>query len=131
MICNKPLNNRKGLALLTTMFSAVVFTGVIIGLAFYLNNVKPNPVIPVTTLISADYQMESAIIIEMQKVKKNSEYKPQAFEKDILPGIKMKVDCSQTSSNEWLFDATVNGRGIERHLKVLGNKQIPDKLLFQ
>lgn len=112
------------------MILAFSVTFISIGLALYLNSLKPNPVVPVTTLISADYQMESAIIFQMQKYKNNPEKEPKSFEKEILPGIHMSVQCSKTKNDQWLFDATVEGRGIKRHIKVIGHPQIPDKLIF-
>ncbi len=130
MICNNSLCSKKGLSIIGIMLLSFVVSLTSIGLALFLNSLKPNPMVPVTTLISADYQMESAIVMQMQKFKNNPENEPKSFEKDILPGIHMTVNCSKTENNQWLFDASVTGRGINRHIKVLGHAQIPDKLIF-
>lgn len=130
MICNNSLGHKKGISIIGIMLLSFVVTLVSIGLALYLNSLKPNPMVPVTTLISADYQMESAIVLQMQKFKNNPDNEPKSFEKDILPGIHMIVNCSKTENNQWLFEASVTGQGINRHIKVLGHSQIPDKLIF-
>lgn len=126
MICS----NRKGASLIFSMLLSMIMTSLFIVWAFYLNSIKPNPIVPIMTLLSADYQMESAVILQMQKYKNNPANEPKSFEKNIMPGVKMTVNCSKNGNNEWLFDAKVEGRGIYRTLTVIGNTQIPDKLLF-
>ena len=45
---------------------SAVLTLSIISIAWFLGSMKSSPLIPATTLIAADYQMESAIIMQMQ-----------------------------------------------------------------
>lgn len=134
MICNnlQPANSRgkRGISFVYTLILATFVTIISILLAILLNNFKPNPIIPATTLISADYQMESAIIRQMQKYRNNHKNEPKGFSGDIMPGITMVVDCSKINENEWLFEAKVSGRGISRSIKVKSNEDIPDKLIF-
>ncbi len=109
-------------ASLVTLFTA--FT------AYYLSLIKPSDMVSVTTLISADYQMESAIIMQMQRYKEKSSNEPKSFEKEIMLGIKMKVNCSKEADGEYLFEADVSGKNIHRQIKVKGCSDIPDKLIF-
>ena len=120
---------KKGSALSVVLLFVVLVNLFSIGLAFYLARLKPDPIIPINTIVSADYQMESVIIMQMQKYR-NSGEKPKSFEKDILPGIHMKVDCSEIEKDQWLFQASLNGRGIEKKIKVKSSPEIPDKLIF-
>lgn len=110
------------LAAFITLFTA--------SLAYYLSSVKPGNMVSVTTLISADYQMESAIIMQMQRYKEKNSNEPKSFEKEIMLGINMKVNCSKMDNGEYLFEADVNGRNIHRQIKVKGCSDIPDKLIF-
>ena len=125
MICN-----RKGFSLIYMMLLAGFITFFTAFLAYYLSSIKPSNMVSVTTLISADYQMESAIIMQMQRYKEKSSNEPKSFEKEIMLGIKMKVVCSKQANGEYLFEADVNGRNIHRQIKVKGCVDIPDKLIF-
>ena len=125
MICN-----RKGFSLIYMMLFAGFITFFTAFLAYYLSSIKPSNMVSVTTLISADYQMESAIIMQMQRYKEKSSNEPKSFEKEIMLGIKMKVVCSKQAEGEYLFEADVSGRNIHRQIKVKGCVDIPDKLIF-
>ena len=125
MICN-----RKGFSLIYMMLLAGLVTLFTAFTAYYLSLIKPSNMVSVTTLISADYQMESAIIMQMQRYKEKSSNEPKSFEKQIMLGIKMKVNCSKVADGEYLFEADVNGRNIHRQINVKGCTDIPDKLIF-
>ncbi len=125
MICN-----RKGFSLIYMMLFASLVTLFTAFTAYYLSLIKPSDMVSVTTLISADYQMESAIIMQMQRYKEKSSNEPKSFEKEIMLGIKMKVNCSKEADGEYLFEADVSGKNIHRQIKVKGCSDIPDKLIF-
>ena len=131
MICNKSIyNSRKGFSLISTMICAFFVTLFTIALAYYLSYIKPGAIVSVTSLISADYNMESAIISQMQKFKDDPKKEPKSFSKEIMLGINMSVECKKISDKEYLFEAKVDGRNIHREIKVKGNTTIPDKLIF-
>ena len=104
MICNK-FNSRKGFSLVHMMLFAAFITLFTSFLAYYLSSIKPSNMVSVTTLISADYQMESAIIMQMQRYKEKASNEPKSFEKEIMLGINMKVKCSKQANGEYLFEA--------------------------
>ena len=131
MTCNKSIfNSRKGLSLIHTMICAFFVTLFTIVLAYYLSYIKPGTIVSVTSLISADYNMESAIISQMQKYKDDPKKEPKSFNKEIMLAINMSVECKKISDKEYLFEAKVDGRNIHREIKVKGNTTIPDKLIF-
>ena len=124
MICN-----RKGFSLINMMIMACLITLFTSFLAYYLSSIKPSGMVSVTSLISADYQMESAIIMQMQRFRENPKNEPKSFDKEIMLGINMSVECKK-QNNDYLFDAVVKGRDILRRIKVKGCPTIPDKLIF-
>ena len=130
MICDNFFLPRKGASCVSLMILACFITVFISFLAYYLSLIKPSGMVSVTTLISADYQMESAIIMQMQKYRENKSNEPKSFEKEIMLGINMVVKCIKQPNNEYLFEAVVNGRNIHRQIKVKGCSEIPDKLIF-
>ena len=121
---------KKGVSLIYMMLLSGFFSLFIGVLAYYLSSIKPSGMVSVTTLISADYQMESAIIMQMQKYRENPANEPKSFEKEIMLGINMTVNCTKLSSGEFLFEAVVDGRNVHRQIKVKGCRDIPDKLIF-
>ena len=60
---------------------SVILTLSIISIAWFLSSMKSSPLIPATTLIAADYQMESAIIMQMQQLYNNQNMRPQPIQK--------------------------------------------------
>lgn len=109
---------------------ASILTLAIISIAFFLGQMKSSPLIPATTLIAADYQMESAIIMKMQQLHNNPASKPQPLEKEILPGIVMQLECSEQADKTWRFKASVKGQGIERNMQAIANSDNPEKIIF-
>lgn len=109
---------------------ASILTLAVISIAFFLGSMKSSPLIPATTLIAADYQMESAIIMQMQQLHNNPVSKPQRLEKEIMPGIIMLLECSEQPDKTWLFKAGVNGQGISRTMQAIATSDNPEKIIF-
>lgn len=109
---------------------SAVLTLSIISIAWFLGSMKSSPLIPATTLIAADYQMESAIIMQMQQLHNNQNIRPQPVQKEIMPGIIMNIECSEQPDKTWKFVASVAGQGISRNLQAIAGSNNPDKILF-
>ncbi len=109
---------------------SVSLTISIIIIAWFLGSMKSSPLVPATTLIAADYQMESAIIMQMQHLGSNPDHKPQAIKKEILPGIFMQLEVTPSDEKNWLFKANVSGQGISRSMQAIANSDNPDRILF-
>ncbi len=109
---------------------SAALTFLIILIAWFLGSMESSPLIPATTLIAADYQMESAIIMQMQQLSSNPQRRPQPMTKEILPGIIMKLESSENSDKSWVFKASVNGQGISRSMQATAHSSNPDKIMF-
>ncbi|MDD3145783.1 MAG: hypothetical protein PHD82_00655 [Candidatus Riflebacteria bacterium] len=102
----------------------------IIVIAWFLSSMESSPLIPATTLIAADYQMESAIIMQMQQLSSNSQRQPQPMNKEIMPGIIMRLDSTESDDKTWVFKASVTGQGINRKMQARAHSSNPDKIMF-
>ncbi|HNX75055.1 MAG TPA: hypothetical protein PLM07_07680 [Candidatus Rifleibacterium sp.] len=109
---------------------SVILTLSIILIAWFLGSMKSSPLIPATTLIIADYQMESAIIMQMQQLNSNPNQKPKPLKKEILPGIFLELQSSPKDEKSWIFKASVNGLGISRSMQAVADSDNPDRILF-
>lgn len=102
----------------------------IILIAWFLGSMKSSPLVPATTLISADYQMESAMIMQMQQLSGNPQRRPKPLDKEILPGIMLHLESTENADKSWLFKASVAGHGISRSMQAIAHSSNPDKITF-
>jgi hypothetical protein len=109
---------------------SVILTLSIISIAWVLGSMKSSPLIPATTLIAADYQMESAIIMQMQLLKQSADRIPQSMKKEIMPGIMMNLEVNRQTEKTWQFKASVTGMGIDRSMQAVADSSNPDKIIF-
>ncbi len=109
---------------------SVILTLSIISIAWALGSMKSSPLIPATTLLSADYQMESAIIMQMQQLRQSGARQPQSMHKEIMPGITMHLEVTRQTEKNWLFKAEVKGMGIDRSMQAVADSNNPDKIVF-
>ena len=125
-------SDKKGSSYVFILMLACLVSIISVFLAYYLTNIKPHKSISPSKLIAADYQIESAVIMLLQKCKSSSESKPQDLEKEIMPGFFMTIKCSQIQKDEYLFDASVKSENEEyyRKIKAKGNSANPDKIEF-
>ena len=99
--------------------------------ACYFSNKKHQKSISLSNLITVDYQLESAVIMQLQKLKNNTDSNPKNLEREIMPGILMKVNCKQDQTKDkYLFDSTISGVYVNKRILIKGCKDTPDKLTF-
>ena len=127
---NSFFKSRKGNAFVFILILAIIVAVFSVYMSYYLSNMKPPKPESITTLISSDYQMESAVIMQMQKYKTNKQNEPKSIDKEFLPGINLSVKCSKNQKDEFVFETTVSGNNYVRKLKIKADKDIPDKLEF-
>ena len=125
--------NREELSFIYIVIFACMVTLLTIILAFCLGNLKPINRVSVATLIESDYQMESAVLMQMQSFKQSRvSNKQDSLKKEIMPNIFMTVDCNQIKEDEFVFNTsiTVNGQNFYRRLKIKSRKSNPESLEF-
>lgn len=112
---------------------ACILTLMITSTAILLNNMHRALVVPAAAQIKADYQMESVIVMEMQKIRNdsNNNQKKFNFSKEISPGYFLILSSEQVSDDIWHFDISLNGPGFTRNLKARASKKFPDRIFYQ
>lgn len=124
------MHHRSGTVL--NLLLATTLTLLIISTAFLLNSMHRSLSMPVAAQLKADYQMESAIVMQMQKIRNDSKgnYKKINLSKEISPGYLMNLASEQISEEIWKFDITVQGPGFTRYLKAQVSKKYPDRIIY-
>lgn len=102
----------------------------IIAIAFFLSSMSRSVMIPVTAIINAEYQMESAIIMQTQKLRENPSEKSFSMEKLIMPGLILKLDTQPLNDRTWLIKASVKGHGIHSLIEATVQKDKPEQINF-
>ncbi|MDN5279113.1 MAG: hypothetical protein PWR01_3078 [Clostridiales bacterium] len=122
-------NSRSGtiayliMALLLTLFT--------ISTAVLLNSMHKAGVAPTAALLKADYQIESAIVMQMQKIKNegSENFRKINFSKEISPGFFLFLAAEQLSPKAWEFNVKVDGPGFSRNIKARASLQNPDRII--
>jgi hypothetical protein len=109
---------------------AAIMTVVVIVIAVFLSSMSSSPVIPAIALINADYQAESAMIMQMQKSRHTPLEKLRLLEKEIMPGVLLKLESNTADGEKWNFRATISGHGIAREILASADISRPDQLVF-
>ncbi len=127
---NPKMHSRSGTVL--NLLLACILTLLIISTAFLLNSMHRSLSVPAAAQLKADYQMESAIVMQMQKIRNDSKgnYKKLYSSKEISPGYLMNMASEQLSEEIWKFDITMQGPGFTRNLKAQASKNHPDRIIY-
>ena len=99
------------LAILLTLFA--------IGSAVVLSKNRVMSKVPIEMKIKADYEMQSALVMQFQKIRYNLEVASSSFSipsHTIAPGLTLCVKVDRVSSNSYNLKAQVNGKGFQRLL---------------
>ena len=123
------MNNRKGSVYFSILVGACLVSGFTIISAFYLSHIKPTKIANSLFLISTDYQTESYVTLQLSKYK-NNEKSIDSYEKEIISGIYMNSKSCKINSDEYLFEISCVGKGIDRKIKVKGSSSNPNKLIY-
>jgi hypothetical protein len=98
---------------------SAILTLSIITTAILLNNMRTSILIPPTTRIKAYYQMESAIIMQLQQIKQGKEVSGNDFDiisKTVAPGVKMKLLTNRISPSRINFKAQIEGENYSKSM---------------
>ncbi len=109
---------------------AAVMTLSVVFIAIMLNSMHIPPIVPATAIISTDYQIESAVIMLLQKTQSNPAQKETELVKDIMPGVNLKIKGKTEDGSSWVFLAEVQGLGLEKHVRIQVNRPTPDRLIY-
>ena len=127
----KEEENKKDYSIVYILLFASCVSIFTILVAYYFSNKKHQKSISLSNLITIDYQVESAVIMQLQKLKNNTDNKPKNLEREIMPGIFMKISCEQDQTKDnYLFDSTISGIYVNKRIQIKGCKNTPDKLTF-
>lgn len=123
--------NKKDYSIVFVLLFACCVSIFTIFVACYFSNRKLQKSISLSNLITVDYQIESAAIMQLQKLKNNTDSKPKNLEREIMPGIFMKISCEQDQTKDnYVFDSTISGIYVNKRIQIKGCKDTPDKLTF-
>lgn len=122
--------SKKGMSFFSVLVVPLIITLIITGVAIYLSLVQPKPEVPLSTLISVDYHVESSVILHLHKQKNKADNELQLYEKEILPDVKLSMTGKRQKSNIWHFNVKVTGRDINREYLIAGSVENPDKLVY-
>lgn len=124
------LSHRAGTVL--NLVLSCILTLMIISTAFLLNAMHRTTSVPVAAQLKADYQMESAIVMQMQKIRNDSkaDYRKVNFSREISPGYLLMMSAEQVSPAKWKFDLTLQGPGFTRNLKAEASQKNPDRIIY-
>ena len=124
-------NNRRGAAV--QILLAILLTMMIASTAYLLTSMQQSLRVSALMSIKADYQIESAIIMLLQKFRSGEQPETDApvLQRHIAPGVELTIDCKPVSGETWLFEARVEGPGMQRQVTGIGNFSHPDRIIYQ
>lgn len=129
MINNHHSFSKKGITIVYSLVIPLVVAITTIYLAYGIGKDEKKAAVPFSTLVFADYQMESAVIQQLEKLRNEPKGTLPIYQKEIFPGVKLTVKGEKIGDN-WLFDVKTCGGKINRSIKVKGNPSSPDKITF-
>ncbi len=125
---NKHFSDRRGAAIYLVL--AILLTLLVVSTAILLNNMHKAYAVPAIAFLKADYQMESAIVMQMQKTRNETEPpKSINFSKELSPGYLLLLHAND-QDNYWQFKVTVNGPGFSRSISAKTTIQNPDRIIY-
>lgn len=124
-------NNRRGAAVQISL--AILLTMMIASTAYLLTNMQQSFRASVLMSVKADYQIESAIVMLLQKFRSGEipTADAPALQRHIAPGIELTINCQPSSPETWLFEARVEGPDIQHNITAIGNFSHPDRITYQ
>jgi hypothetical protein len=122
------IESRRGVIAHLVMAALLSFFVVLV--AVFLSSLRSSNVVPAISLINADYQAESAIIMQLQKAHFNPALPEQNLAKEIMPGVMLKLRGVATSNGEWLFNGSITGNQLNRIFSATANINTPDQINF-
>ncbi|GAB4273916.1 MAG: hypothetical protein Kow0029_13900 [Candidatus Rifleibacteriota bacterium] len=124
------LNSRSG-AILYLVLSCVL-TLLVISTAILLNNLYKSTSVPTSAILKADYQIESAIVMQMQLIKSEpgKDHGNIEFTREISPGYRLYLKAEQKTPKKWKFDVTVAGPGFVRSATARSSLDNPDHIVY-
>ncbi len=127
---NNHRRTRRG-AIANLMLSCIL-TLLVISTAFLLNNMHRSLSVPASAFLKADYQMESAILMQMQKIRNDPKgnFQKINFSREVSPGYWLLLSAEQKESLTWDFNVTLNGPGFSRSIHARAAKKHPDRIIY-
>lgn len=122
------IESRRGV--ITHLVMAALLSFFVVLVAVFLSSLHSSTVVPAIALINADYQAESAIIMQLQKAHFNPALPEQNLAKEIMPGVMLKLRGVATANGEWLFNGSITGNQLNRIFSATANINTPDQINF-
>ncbi|PKL42555.1 MAG: hypothetical protein CVV41_13460 [Candidatus Riflebacteria bacterium HGW-Riflebacteria-1] len=121
------LNRKGGIMhlILATLLSLSV-----VAIAVLLSSVRTSTIVPAIALINADYQVESAIIMQLKKAHFSPTLPEQTLEKEIMPGVVLKLKGVAVGNGNWQFNGSITGNELNQTFAAHANMDNPDQIRF-
>lgn len=120
--------SRRGALSHIVMATALSLTVVLI--AIFLSNINSSTIVPAISLINADYQVESAIIMQLQKAHFDPILPEQKLEKEVLPGVFLKLNGVALGNGNWQFNGSITGNQLKQSFSASANEDTPEQINF-
>jgi len=120
--------SRRGVVVHLVMAGLLSFFVVLV--AVYLSSLNNSTVVPAISLINADYQAESAIIMQLQKAHFDPALPEQNLAKEIMPGVMLKLQGVAAANGEWRFTGSITGNQLNRAFSAVASINAPDQINF-
>ncbi|MGM0598762.1 MAG: hypothetical protein ACQETH_02985 [Candidatus Rifleibacteriota bacterium] len=100
--------------------------------AMILNQLHRASMVKTSIMLKADYEMESAIVMQLQKLKQSSKIADNKIivNKVLSPGFTLKLEGNSLKPEIWGFEIEVEGPGFIRKMKAKASINNPDQIIY-
>lgn len=109
---------------------AAVLSLFVVLIAVFLSGLHSSAIVPAISLINADYQTESAIIMQLQRAHFNPSLPEQSIKKEIMPGVVLKLHGAAAADGNWTFKGSITGNQLNQTFSAVANINHPDQINF-
>ncbi|NLF95710.1 MAG: hypothetical protein GX569_03165 [Candidatus Riflebacteria bacterium] len=122
--------NKSRRGAISHLVMAAVLSLFVVLIAVFLSGLHSSAIVPAISLINADYQTESAIIMQLQKAHFNPSLPEQSLKKEIMPGVMLKLHGAAAADGNWTFKGSITGNQLNKTFSAIANINHPDQINF-
>ena len=103
--------------------------------AMFLNQLHQASMVKTSIILKADYEMESAIVMQLQKIKQlkenNKSNESMTLTRVLSPGFTLRLEGKPLKADIWDFKIEVEGPGFIRKMRAKASTKKPDQIIYQ
>lgn len=130
---NSLIFNKRNSGTIYYLIIALLLTISVSITAVFLNQLHHANMVKTSIMLKADYEMESAIVMQLQKLKQDNENtkKQTSVNRVLSPGFTLKLEGKRLKPDIWGFEVEVEGPGFIRKMKAKASTGNPDQIIYQ